>query len=305
MKIAVTIPALNEEATIARVIEEIPKDIGDVRVIVVDDGSTDQTAEVARKAGAKVITFKENRGLAMAFKEGMDVAIEEGADVIVNIDADFQYDPKEIPKLIQPILDGEADIVLGSRFRGWIEEMPLSKRVGNKIATIITSWVSGCKISDAQTGFRAFSREAALQLNVLSDYTYVQETIIQAVQKKLRIAEVPCTFRKREGKSRLIPSIFSYAKRAGLTILRTYLYYKPLRTFSYIGGIIFIAGLLVGVRVLLHFLLTGHVSPYYPSAILTAVLMIIGFQIIMLGLLADVMDRNRRLQEEILYRLKR
>ncbi|MCG2783186.1 MAG: hypothetical protein L6243_06325, partial [Candidatus Altiarchaeales archaeon] len=155
------------------------------------------------------------------------------------------------------------------------------------------------------TGFRAFSREAALRLNVLSDYTYVQETIIQAVNKGLVIKEVPAHFRKRTGKSRLIPNIFTYAKRAGITIMRTYLNYRPLRIFLMLGGLLVLIGLLVGMRVLTHFLSTGLVSPYIPSAILTAVFVIIGFQVIVLGLLADLIDTNRKLEEEILYRLKK
>lgn len=307
MKLVVIIPAYNEERSIGKVIREIPKNCSDlVKVVVINDGSTDNTVEIAKEAGVdKIITHKQNKGLAPTFRDGIETALEMGADIIVSIDADRQYDGNEIPKLIQPIIDGKADIVLGSRFKGWIEDMPFRKRVGNKIATRATCFVSGFPVSDAQTGFRAFSREAALQLNILSDYTYVQETIIQAVNKGLKIVEVPIHFRKREGKSRLISGIFNYAGRAGIAIVRNFVAYKPLRVFMWIGGLIFLAGVIAGLRVLIHFLRTGLVSPYIPTAILTTVLLIVGFQIIVLGLVADMVGTNRKIIEEILYRLKK
>jgi len=308
MKVVICIPAYNEEKTIASVIREISRDIAEeVEIVVIDDGSTDSTFSEAKKAGADVVVrFKKNRGLGSAFKAGIEKAIDLDADVLVTIDADGQYDPKEIPKLVKPVIDGNADIVLGSRFAGRIEEMPFQKRIGNLIATRVTSFLAGISISDAQTGFRAFSGEAMLQLNMFADYTYVQETIIQAANKRLLIAEVPCTFRKRRGgDSRLIASTFSYAKNAVAIVLKTYLRYKPLKTFLYIGGFILLAGIVTGLRVLIHYMQTGLVTPYYPTTILTAILFIIGFQVIVLGLLADLIDGNRRIEEEILYRLKK
>jgi glycosyltransferase involved in cell wall biosynthesis len=306
MKIVVTIPAYNEEKTIAQVIKKVPKNkLNDCKIIVVDDGSIDKTAGEAKLAGADVVhRFKENRGLAHAFKKGIDLALVSGADLIVNIDADGQYDSEEIQNLIKPIVDDEADIVLGSRFKGWIEQMPRSKRIGNIFATKVTSALSGIKISDAQTGFRALSREAASRLNIVSNYTYTQEMIIQAANKGLRIVEVPCNFRKRrEGSSRLMTGIFGYARRAGLTIIRTYRDYKPLRTFLMIGGSMFFIGFLIGLRVLLQFISTGAVSPYLPSAVLSGVLLIIGFQIMVLGLIADMVGTNRKLMEEIIHKI--
>jgi len=309
MKLVVSIPAYNEEETIGLVIKEIPRSIegiDSIEVLIIDDGSTDKTAEVAKSAGAdKVVSLKNNQGLSLAFRKGLETALKLGADIIVNIDADRQYNGKEIPRLIKPILDGKADIVLGSRFKGWIEYMPFHKKVGNKIATWVTKFISGYPVSDSQTGFRAFTKEAVLRLNVLSNYTYVQETIIQAVNKNLTIVEVPVQFRKREGKSRLIENIFIYAKKAGITILRTYLNYKPLRVFLYLGGFVFLCGVATGSFVLIHYLQTGYVAPHYPTTVLTAVLIIIGFQIIVLGLLADLINTNRRLEEDILYRLKK
>lgn len=275
-------------------------------MLVIEDGSIDNTLEVAKRSGADAIVHKKQRmGLAKAFERGLEVALEMGADIIVTIDADNQYNPKEIPKLIQPILNGDADVVLGNRQISTLTHMPTSKKVGNRIASFVTRKLSGMNISDAQTGFRAFSRRAAMTLNVLSDYTYTQETIIQAAYKNLEIVEVPIEFRKRDGHSRLISSLFTYAKRSGLTILLTYLNYQPLKTFLLLGFVITLVGLYFGIRVLLHFFLTGMVSPYIPSAILTAILVIVGFQVMIVGLFADMIKKNRELIERILYKSKK
>jgi glycosyltransferase involved in cell wall biosynthesis len=302
------IPAHNEEASIGEVIRRIPRSFGGcrVKILVVDDGSTDRSAAVAKENRADyVLSLGARRGLAKAFAAGLNKALEQGASIVVSIDADGQYDPEQIPQLVEPIVAGNADLVLGSRFAGWIEEMPIGKRIGNRIATKLTSHLAGTRISDAQTGFRAFSREAVLRLVILGGYTYVQETIIQAAQKHLRIVEVPINFRKRaHGESRLIGSMFGYARRAGMTMLRTYRDYRPLETFLTIGGILFIAGIVTGFRVLLHFLQTGQVSPFIPSAILTAVLVILGFQVIFLGLVADMLGSTRTSVEEALYVLR-
>jgi len=309
MKLAVVIPAYNEERTISRVIREIPRrvaGIDEVEVIVIDDGSGDSTVSKALKAGAdRIIRHKMNLGLAASFRDGLDAALEDGADIIVNTDADLQYNQKEIPKLIKPILDKEADFVLGYRKIWNLEHMPLSKKVGNTLATSVISFLVGFGVRDAQSGFRAFSREAALQLNVFSDYTYVQETIMQLIFNKNKVVQVPCEFRARDGRSRLINNIWSYAKRAGLTIIRTYVYYKPLRTFLTVGLFLILLGLIAGVRVLVHFLTTDLVSPYIPSAILSAVLLIVGFQVVMMGLIADSINANRKIIERILYLLKK
>ena len=308
MKLVVMIPAYNEEETIGSVIKEIPRDCCEqVEVLVINDGSRDNTVKEAERAGAdKIVSFKRNKGLAPAFRAGLETALEMDADIIVNIDADGQYNPKEIPKLIKPIVDEKADFVLGSRFRGWIEYMPIHKKVTNRIATFVTRRVSGLPISDAQTGFRAFTRDAAFHLNVMSGYTYVQETLMQAANYGLVIEEVPIEFRKRTGgESRLISNIFGYAKRAGGTIAMTYRDYQPLKTFSYIGIFFIVCGLIFGLRVLIHYFDTGMVGSYLPSAVLTVLLLIVGIQTIVLGLLADMLKTHRKIQDEVLYRLKK
>jgi glycosyltransferase involved in cell wall biosynthesis len=306
--IAVTLPAYNEETTLGEVIREIPRKIGDssTRIVVIDDGSTDHTAEAAKAAGADlVLRHRVRLGLAKTFADGLIAGLKTGADVIVNMDADGQYEAEQISDLVQPIMRGEADIVLGSRFKGFIEQMSSGKRIGNILMTRMTSFLAGVRFSDAQTGFRAISRDAAMRLNILGDYTYVQETLIQAAHKELRIVEVPVNFRKRaDGESRLITGIFGYARRAGLTMLRTYRDYKPLSTFLTIGALLFLAGLIVGFHVLIHFFQTGFVTPYIPSAILSAVLVILGFQAVFLGLIADMLGGNRALLEETLYQLR-
>jgi glycosyltransferase involved in cell wall biosynthesis len=309
MKLIITIPAYNEENTIDKVIREVPREIDgidSVEVLVINDGSTDNTVPVANDAGADhIVTLKENQGLAFAFKTGLDTALRLGADIIVNTDADFQYNQQQIPDLIKPILDGRADIVLGSRFKGHIEHMVLQKKIGNMIATWVTRRASGYPVSDAQTGFRAFTRDAALRMNILSDYTYVQETIMQAVNHNLTMVEIPIDFRKREGESRLMSGVLNYAKRAASTILRTYRDYQPLKAFASIGLIFILIGAGTGMRVMVHYLTTGMVTPYLPSAVLTTIMWIVGLQIIVFGLIADMLKTQRQIQEELLYKMKR
>jgi len=308
MKLVVMIPAYNEEESIGKVIREIPREIDgieDIEVVVINDGSTDNTEKVAIESGAHhVITHKRNLGLARAFKTGLDYALKLGADVIVNIDADGQYNAKEIPKLISPILKGEADIVIGDRQIDKLDHMPKAKKIGNKIATWVTAKLAGIDVRDAQSGFRAFSRKAAMMMNVLGDYTYVQETIIQAANKGLKIEWIPIKFRKREGKSRLIPNIWSYAKRAGMTILRTYRDYHPLSVFLGIGGILLLVGLVFALRVLIHYIQTGMVTPYLPSAVLAVMLIVVGSITVVFGLVADMLKMQRLMLEEVLYKLK-
>ena len=311
MKLVVTIPAYNEEKAIADVITEIPREIEgieSVEVLVIDDGSTDETVKQAREAGAdRILSHKGNEGLGIAFRDGLEAALEMGADVIVNLDGDGQYNAREIPRLIEPLLKNKADIVLGWRDIDSLDFMPRGKKLGNKGATLLTNRLSGMPIpiKDAQSGFRAFSQEAALRMNLSGRYTYVQETIMEAKYKGLKVGQIPVEFRPRQGESRLISSLASYACRAGGTILSTYWNYHPLKIFSLIGGVLIIIGLAFGTRVLVHFIQAGTVSPHIPSAITAPLLIIAGLQAIILGLFAHTLKNQRLFQEEILYRLKR
>lgn len=309
MKLIVMIPAYNEENSISKVIKEIPREIKGinlVEILVINDGSVDNTAEEARRAGAdKIISHKRNLGLGISFRDGLEKALVMGADIIVNTDADFQYNGAEIPKLIDPILKGSADIVIGDRQIDTLDHMPPGKVIGNKLATWVTRRVTSLPIRDAQTGFRAFSREAALRMSLTGNYTYVQETLIQAANNNLVVEQIPVEFRKRSGQSRLISNIFSYAKSAGTTILRSYRDYQPFKVFMIIGLGCMIIGFGIGFKVLLHYFETGTVTPYLPSAVLTTVLVIVGLQAIVFGLIADMLKTQRMFQEEILYRLKK
>lgn len=309
MKLVVMIPSYNEEETIASVIREIPRSIPGVEtveVLVINDGSTDRTVEEARRAGADtIISFKKNKGLAPGFRAGLETALSMGADIIVNTDADGQYDGTEIPKLIQPILDNKADFVLGSRTKGTIEEMPLQKTIGNRMATWVTRQVSGLPVSDGQSGFRAFTRDAAMRLNVMADYTYVQETLIQAANLGLVYTEVPILFRKRTGgSSRLISNIFNYAKRAGITIIRGYRDYHPLKVFLIAGLVLIFVGVIIGFRPLMYYLDTYSLA-YYGSALVSVLFLIVGLNVAVMGLVADLLKTQRKIQDEILFRLKK
>ncbi len=237
--LVVMIPAYNEEASVGSVIKAVPREIGGtdkVKVLVIDDGSDDSTREAAKMAGAdRVVGDGNNRGLGAAFRRGLRASLAMGADVIVNIDADGQYDGREIPALVSPVLKGEADLVLGVRSLE-STDMPLSKLVGNHAATFATSLLSGVRLTDAQTGFRALSREAAEGLELKTSYTHVHETIIRAGALGLRIAELPITFRRRSGKSRLISSVRNYATREGVAMLKTYQDCHSGEFFGLIGG---------------------------------------------------------------------
>lgn len=308
-KLVVMIPAFNEENTIGKVVKEIPRKIDgidQIEILVINDGSNDRTEEEALNAGAhRILSHKTNMGLAKSFRDGLDEALSIGADIIVNTDADFQYNQAEIPNLIEPILQEKADIVIGNRQIENLDHMPKGKYFGNKVATWVTRKATGWPVKDAQTGFRAFSRETARKMNLTGEYTYVQETLIQAAHKNLTLVQIPIEFRRRDGKSRLIANLLGYATSAGATISRSYRDYNPLKVFSVIGIAIIFIGMIFGSRVLIHYWQTGMVTPYLPSAVLTTVLIIVGLQAFIFGLIADMIKTQRELSEEILYRLKK
>ena len=291
MKIIVTIPAYNEEETIAEVISGIhdvmTKSHYNYKILVLDDGSKDKTAEVARKNKAIVFSHQYNRGLAETFKTEIKESISLGADLIIHIDADSQYLPTDIPKLIEKYKEG-YDLVLGSRFLGTIEEMPFVKKLGNRMFSAVISKILNFRVTDAQTGFRAFSKKVATELDIRSTHTYTQEQIIKAVKNRFRIAEVPIYFAKRKsGESRLIKNPFEYAAKAGINILRLFRDYEPLKFFGIIGGLIFSIGFIIGAWLLYLFLTLGKVG-HTPSLILSILLLIVGIQIILFGLFADM-----------------
>ncbi len=309
MKLIIQIPCLNEADTLPATIADLPRTVPGLDVIellVIDDGSRDGTAEVARACGVDhVVRLRRNKGLAAAFMAGIDASLKQGADFIVNTDADNQYAGKDIPKLLGPLLKGEADIVIGDRNIAGLEHMSWRKRQLQGLGSWVVRQVSNTSVPDTTSGFRAYTRDAALRMTIVSDFSYTLESIIQAGKKRMAIAHVPIETNPRTRKSRLFDNAFSYIKRSSATIVRIYAMYEPLKIFTYIGLAIFAAGLIFPAQ----FLYTEVTQTRYgprnlQGLILSAVLMIVGFQVLLIGLLADVISANRKLLEDLLYRVR-
>lgn len=308
MKLIIQIPCLNEASSLAIALSDLPREVPGFDVVewlVIDDGSDDNTVEIARKNGVDhIVRHTSNRGLAHAFMTGIDACLAHGADVIVNTDADNQYDAEAIPALIQPILDGDADMVVGTRPIKTIQHFSAMKKALQFIGSWVVRFISGTNVSDATSGFRAISKSAALQLVVFSNYTYTLETIIQAGQKNLQIANVPVRVNGDLRPSRLLKSTPSYIRRSIATMLRIFIIYRPARVFGTIAALFFAVGLLLGVRFLFYWLV-GEGDGKIQSLILAAIMTIMGFQALVTAFLADVIAANRRLLEELRYTQRR
>jgi glycosyltransferase involved in cell wall biosynthesis len=308
MKLVIQIPCLNEEASLPATLADLPghfDGIDETVIVVIDDGSTDQTAAVARASGVKhVVRAPVNQGLARAFSAGLDYALRLGADIIVNTDADGQYRGDQIGRLIAPILHHEADIVVGDRQPGRLAHFSPAKRVLQVTGSWVVRQLSGTRIPDATSGFRAFSREAALRMNVVSDFTYTLETIIQAGKKQLLVTHVPIDVNPETRPSRLFPGIPSYVLKSGATLVRIYALYEPLRVFTIIGLVLLAGGTALGARFVFYYVTEGG-DGHIQSLILAAVLTLAGFQTIMVGLLADLIGSSRRILEDALLRVRR
>jgi len=311
MKLVMIIPAYNEEKTVADVVSSIPRQLAgvdSVEIVVVDDGSNDDTVEQARAAGAdRIVSHGVNQGLGIAFKDGIETAVSMGADIVVSMDADGQFDVNDIPRLIEPILNNEADFVTASRFLTTESklQMPWIKRLGNRIFTKIISNLLGQRFSDTQCGFRAYSREAALRLNTFGRFTYTQEVFLDLVSKGLRVQEIAVQVRQREkGKSRIVKNWFNYGTRAMAIIIRSFRDYQPLRFFGTIGLVTLVPGVGVGLFLLIYWAVTGRTSPFTSLLYLVIILVVMGLLFIVLALIADMIGRQRRINEEILYHLK-
>lgn len=308
MKLIIQIPCLNEEESLLKTLQDLPKHIQGVDTIetlIIDDGSTDRTSEVARRYGVHhIVRFTKHKGLARAFYAGLDASLKAGADIIVNTDADGQYKGADIPRLIQPILEGKADIVIGNRDIENVQQFSWTKKRLQRLGSWVVRHLAGSTISDATTGFRGYNREAALKLNIISDYTYTLESIIQAEHKDLAIANIIIATNEVQRESRLFKTIPEYLKRSIITIIRVYSMFNPFKLFTRAGMIILFLGVLVGCRFLFYYLLTGD-GGKIQSLILAAILTIIGIQIIIVGLVSDLISANRRLLEDVLYRVKK
>ncbi|HIK16494.1 MAG TPA: glycosyltransferase family 2 protein [Leptolyngbyaceae cyanobacterium M33_DOE_097] len=308
-KLIIQIPCYNEEATLGVTLSALPRHlpgIDTVEWLIINDGSIDKTVEVAKACGVDhIVSFEHNQGLAKAFMAGIEACLKAGADIIVNTDADNQYCADDIPKLIEPILMGHAEIVVGARPINEIEHFSVVKKLLQRLGSWVVRMASNTNIPDAPSGFRAISRNAAMQLNVFNQYTYTLETIIQAGQRGMAITSVPIRTNGFLRPSRLVKSIPSYIRRSILTILRISMAYKPLKFFFMLGSLPFTVGTLLGVRWLIFFFLEGTTRARVPSLVLAAILILIGFQLWMFGLVADLMAVNRKILEDIQLRLRR
>ena len=306
-KLIIQIPCLNEAETLPGTLRDLPRSltgIDRIELLVIDDGSRDGTSEVARANGVQhVVRFRRRKGLAAAFVAGIDAALKLGADFIVNTDADNQYVGADIAKLIDPLVRGEADIVIGDRNIQALSEMSAQKKRLQRIGSWVVRQVSGTQVPDTTSGFRAYTREAALRMTIVSEFSYTLESIIQAGRRRMAIAHVPIRTNPRVRPSRLFDSIFSYIKASTATIVRIYTMYEPLKVFSYIGATIFLSGAALVVR-FLYYYLTGTGLGHVQSLILSAVLMIVGFQVLLIGLVSDVISGNRKLLEDLVYRVR-
>lgn len=308
MKLIIQIPCYNEAGTLQIALNDLPKHIDgidEIEYLIINDGSQDNTVEVARKWGVHyVVNFKRNKGLAYGFMAGIDACLRNGADIIVNTDADNQYVADDIEKLVRPILEGKTDIVIGERPIDQTEHFsPLKKKLQH-----LGSWTvrkaSNSDIPDAPSGFRAFSRDAAMRLNVTNEYTYTLETIVQAGRNKIAQTSVPIRTNGELRPSRLFNSMLGYVKKSMLTILRAYLMYSPLKTFTIISLITFLIGFIIDLRYVVY-LIIGQGGGHVQSLILGSMMILLGITVFVIGLLADLIAKNRKLLEDIQYHVRK
>ena len=308
MKLIIQIPCYNEADTLTIALNDLPKKIegiDEIEYLIINDGSKDSTVKVALDWGVHhIVSFTKNKGLARGFMAGLEACLSYGADIIVNTDADNQYCGADIEKLIRPILDGEADIVIGERPIDQTEHFSWIKKKLQHFGSWVVRKASNTDIPDAPSGFRAFSRDAAMHINVINEYTYTLETIVQAGRNKIAITSVPVRTNPELRKSRLFHSMWGYVKKSMLTITRAFLMYKSLMCLTIIGMIPFLIGLGISIRYLV-FLFRGNAAGHVQSLILACTLMIIGFMTFVIGMLADVISANRKIIEDVQYHVRK
>lgn len=309
-KLVVYIPALNEEKSIASVIQQIPTQINGVNKIeclVVNDGSTDKTADIARSNGASVVSHGGNQGVGMAFQSAVQYAWDNDADILVGIDADGQFDPAEIPLIIQPIMENKADMIIGSRFtQGKPKFMSNVKYQGNKMIASLVSSICGQKFQDVSCGFRAYSREALLRLNVFEKFTYTHASILSLVYQGLRVIELPISIRYYpDRKSRVAGSISNYASKTSKIILRVLLDYRPLRVFGTLGSVFFIIGIAFEAFLFTYYFINGSFTPYKTAGFIGLGFIIFGMLIFIIALIAEMLNRLRQNQDRLMIEMKK
>ncbi len=307
MKLIIQIPCYNEESALPITLEALPKSIegiDEIEVLIINDGSTDRTVEIAKQYGVKhFVDMGHNCGLAKAFVSGIKKSLELGADIIVNTDADNQYCADNIKDLVKPILNKEADIVIGSRPVSQIKHFSLMKKFLQKAGSMVMRLISSTSVEDAPSGFRAFSRNAALQLNIFDNYTYTLETIIQAKAKGLQLVCVPVNVNGDLRKSKLVKNMFDYCLRSTFTMVRMFIIYRPFRFFSILASLFFIPGIFLGLRFVWYYF-SGQGGGHVQSLILSAILIIISVQIGVIAVLSELFSINRKILEDIQNRLK-
>lgn len=308
MKLIIQIPCFNEEETLRQTLDDLPRrieGIDEIEYLVINDGSSDKTTAVAKEWGVDyIVNFTQNKGLAKGFMAGIDVALENGADIIVNTDADNQYKGKDIPKLIEPIIRQEADIVIGERPIDDTADFCWLKKKLQRLGSWAVRQASNTDIPDAPSGFRAFSREAALRLNVVNDYTYTLETIVQAGREKIPIVSVPIETNEALRPSRLARTMFAYVRTSMLTILRAYLVYKPLKAFLFLSLFPTVPGIIIWIRFLYYFFTAGGAG-HIQSLIFACTMIIIGFVCVMIGILGDTICANRKILQDVQYHTRK
>lgn len=308
MKLIIQIPCYNEEKTLEATFNDLPKHIegiDKIEYLIINDGSSDNTVNKARELGFNhIVSFKQNKGLAKGFMAGIDACLHLDADIIVNTDADNQYCGADIEKLVKPIIENKADIVIGERPIDKTAHFSWKKKKLQHLGSWVVRVASSTDIPDAPSGFRAYSREAALRMNVVNQYTYTLETIIQAGQNKMAITSVPIRTNPETRKSRLFKSMWSYCKRSASVITRSFMMYRPLQFFCWIGAIFLLIGLILGIRFIVY-LCIGQGDGHIQSLILTSILILLGAQSLIVGLQADIIAANRKILEDIQYRVRK
>lgn len=306
-KLIIQIPCYNEEKTLLTTLEALPKKvegISEIEVLLINDGSTDKSAQIAEDWGAKVLNIKPNKGLANAFRSGLQEALNLGADIIVNTDADNQYCADDIAELVKPILEKKADIVVGARDIFSIKEFSPIKKMLQKVGSFVLKLLSSTQVEDAPSGFRAFSREAGIKINVFDNYTYTMETLLQANAKDLKVISVPIRVNEQLRKSKLMKNIFDYIFKSMKTTIRMFIVYRPFRFFITIAGMLAFLGLIIVARFLYYYFM-GNGNGHIQSLILAAILLISSVQMGIIAIIGDLLSINRKIMEDVQTRLKK